>query len=1136
MRSIGSVCKWWLILLFCSSTYYTSAQKQSADYGLVTLEVVKQNVDHTLENIRQQSGCIFIYNREMLQGLPALTLRIRQQPVKLVLQQIEEQTQLRFIPMNGMLVVHRPAANAASPAPQTTMAPAEARPLSGRVVNRKGEALDRVTVYNKRTGQGSFSDSAGYYSVPANPGDELQFSFVGYYQQALKVSGDNSRPADIILSIRLPEVEEVIVSGYQQLRKKMVVSGSTITSMQDFLLPGTATIDGMLQGRVAGLAISNTSGGAAASPRMRIRGTTSFLGNNQPVWVVDGIVQEQPLLTLSASQDVSESLSSMQGNAIAGLHPLDIESISFLKDASASAIYGVQAANGVIVITTKKGGSNTRPVIRFYNDLGVTAPPRNAARGRMTAAERLAVSSSIRDLNKVPPGSIPADSYEAWYHSLQQGDVTQQEFNNHITALSNRNTDWAEQLFHTAFRRQQVLQVSGTQGFLSYFGSIGSNGNQGVLNGENLERTTADLRIVANPGKQLQMDFKTSFYSRKAAGPYQTSAFDYAWYASRTLSSATYYPAASNSFTSTGEMENAALPFNFLEEQSLTGSTTRTRQWQAQLNLRYRLSENLEYNNLIAFSVRRENYSQQAAAGSWYAQEHPGKATATNGDIYVSQQAGAGSTNWRQTLQWTRPEQENAELVVLGGTEFRHTDFDKTNNSSTILSAFSTANYVLHRKYVLNGSARVDASNQFYGDRRTLPSYSIGAAWRMAEEAFLQKQSLVKKLDLRMSWGLQGSILHSSYGWLQLHKPDPGTDPLTGEYFLQLSAIPNGLLTWERTVNASIGIDLQLFTDRLQISADVYRKKGNNLLLDQRVPLEFGTGSLYLNSAGMLNRGFECMLSGTPVRTAQWEWQLSLVYSRNINRAGNSSADRDETPWSAYLDGTKVVEGKPVGGYYAYTFTGLNPENGLPLFFASQDDAAALAPGLTLAYAGSREPVYYGGLESRLRWKHLRFQVLLSYAGGNYIRLRPLYPDAGRNGGGLLPQQNLSAAQAGAWRRPGDEKYTSIPALAGTTLQEQTIVLPGGYTGNAYAMYDLSDARLAPGAYLRCNNILVGYELNAPALKRTGLKSLELHANAGNFLLLASRALEGQDPETGWYGSMSQPLASTFSFGFTASF
>lgn len=862
---------------------------------------------------------------------------------------------------------------------------------SGKVVDEAGEALEGVAVIIKGTSIGTATDAAGHFELDLfdNRNAVLVFSMLGMETQEIKYK--DNRPVIVRLEEDAATVEQVVVTGYQKIDKHQLASSVVSVAASELLGAGQMSIDKMLQGRVAGMAVTNMSSTPGAAPKIRIRGQSSITGNREPVWVLDGIILEEPV-EISAEELNSPDNVNLIGNAISFINPEDIERIDILKDASATAIYGIKAANGVIVVTTKKG-KRGRPRVSYTTSLSVTAPPTYRNMYRMNSAERVAVSQEIQNRGLEFSAFSPTDvGYEGALQRYWNKELTYDQFLDQVTELKNMNTDWYGVLFNPAFSHQHTVTVSGGNDKADYYFSGGYSNDKSVTLGEGLQRYNAMVKVNTWLRRNLRLGFKLSGSLSRTDRPHKSvDLYEYAYNTSRAIplynadGSLAYYTA------STG-YQNERLKYNVLNELAHGGDHTDNSVIALNIDLDWDPFPWMKYSTVLGLSRNNNIQTSWADEQSYYITSLRGLAYGTAvpdpkdsrgnasnyaqnygslpfGGEYETSTTRNTSYTWRNNLLLHHKFASKHDLSANLGVEVRSSKYDGlkstqygylpergkkfadidpaqwpryntllrnhpdviTDTKNNVLSFYGTAAYVYDDRYVLNFNIRTDGSNKFGQDKsvRFLPVWSVSGRWNIANESFFEPAlNVLNDLSIRASYGIQGNV-HPD------QTPDLITnlgtlDGISQEYISKLYKFPNNKLKWEKTSAYNLALDIALFDNRIYGSVDFYYKKGTDQVTTRYLAPSTGANQVSINNGDVENKGWDLSLSFVPVQTRDWTWNISFNTGQNFNKVLN--AGEMDLTFNDYTSGTLVVNGTALNSFYSYKFAGLDDE-GLPTFY-----------------------------------------------------------------------------------------------------------------------------------------------------------------------------------------------------------
>lgn len=1076
-------------------------------------------------------------------------------------------------------------------------------PLPGVSVRVRGTKLATVTDIN-----GKFS-----LTMPEmEPGKAyyLEFTYLGMEKKVVRYHNSNSINVSMIpaATSQLKEVE-VVETGYGRLPRKDMVGAFTTLKGEDVLMPAYQTIDQMLQGKVAGLMVVNSSSRVGSAPKLTIRGKATILGNTDPLWVVDGVIQEDPI-SIDATAAMTTDMKELIGNQVSWLNPQDIENITVLKDASATAIYGSKASNGVIVITTKKGSAE-RISIRYSANFSVRQRPNYDLFDFMNSQERIQFSKEAYDAGVRYQGDpLPQIyTYEGLMAMFNKHMISEADFMKQMERLETVNTDWLDLLTRNSFSHSHNLSVSGGTQRVTYNASFGYSNSEGTEIGNSQNQFTTRLNVGVQFSKRIRASFNISGSSRNSYGYSGVSPQSYALNTSRAVPAfeengerafyKQYYTYQLNK--SLGS--NNTYGYNVLNEMDNSYSKNRGNTFNVSANIDFQLLPWLNYqlvgsmahssNDSESYKGERTSYIETNYRGYGVGEAEPGSALykaallpfggqltnnnsnmtsldmqhklvasktfneihRVNGmfgfEMRSSKTYGKGTNVWgyvpergESLISPSLPE----DIVPIGGTQsigwgalrgLFEGGWSSINNTSNYVSFFGTAAYSLKNRYVMNMNIRSDASNRFGQDKRKQfdPTYSFGFSWKIAEEKFIKDNvKWLDQLNLRATYGIQGNVVNSispeliaSYG---------GLLPGYNEYYTSIASLPNPYLKWERTKTWNLGLDMQIFR-AVTMSLEYYGRR-SNAIIEQDVPEEYGMGTLKLNGGIIVNHGLEWTMNITPIKTKDLVVSIGFNASKNWNKTetDDRTARVDQLTHRDFVAGNSqrpLRKGYSLYSFWAYDFTGLDHETGLPTFRGTQVEEfenpdKTIDPLSFLVYAGESEPFFTGGINPHVRWKDLQVSASFALILGSKKRLPNPYSTF-TYGKMPSPLSNLSKELLNRWKQPGDELHTNIPGLYTSVADILNLYTPDGYFTNRYEMWANSTARLVSGSFFRCNQLSVSYYLPKKICQKIHATSISLSGSTNNLFVIASKKWNGFDPEL---GNSIQPRI--FSFGLSASF
>ncbi|AYZ13239.1 SusC/RagA family TonB-linked outer membrane protein [Chryseobacterium arthrosphaerae] len=1046
---------------------------------------------------------------------------------------------------------------------------------------------------------GTVTDKDGKFilEIPADT-KTILVSYPGYESRIIQINEDRTN-----YTVRLiPEVsdknkiQEVIITGYQKIEKRKQTSAVSTIKMESINQAGVASIDQMLSGQIAGVAVTPETGAPGSPAKIRIRGTASLSGPQDPLWVIDGLPLEGNDVPNFTDKD---NIDQLQNFSIAGLNPNDIEDITILKDAAATAIYGARAANGVISITTKKGKKGSLK-LNFSADTFVTARPDFSRLNLLNASEKVDLELMLArrtdltyrddrgEVMRILTQNNQLDAFRTGGLDAVNPLTLQQ-----INSLRNNNTDWGKLLYRNAINKQYGLSISGGSDRSDYYFSLGYYDEEGTTIGTGFKRYNFTLKNNYKLSDKLNAGIsvfgthseRESFITDADAN---ISPVNYSRNANPYLSP--YNPDGSYRYDRDIDgFEDRYIPFNFLEERENTNYTLKNNSLKAILDLEYKVSKSLRFTSQLGvqydtnktekFAAQNTYFTRKMREGTRYYKDGAYRYFLPDGAVKQNWDNDFFQYNWK--LQGTYSTKINSvhEIDVMAGTELRKTNdnttitrafgYDPVTRRATAIvfptssfaamkqyetyremppvenayaSMFATASYTYDQKYTFFGSVRYDGTNLFGVNKKYkyLPIWAVSGSWLVTKENFMKNITPVSNLRLRASYGLQGNIDRNTSPFFIGEYNDATILPGTKEGIINVISPPNDKLRWEKTTNVNFGIDLGLFQNRINLTADIYSRKGTDMISMKETPLETGFEYTMMNWGSLTNKGFELALSTRNINRDNFKWTTT------INFAHNKSKVLSEQPRDNALLPSR--EGLPVNAVFALKTAGMD-EHGNPLFWKGDEKISAadffklydvyadFLPGQLVdtklsnaelrsmfTYIGDRDPKFTGGIINTFKIHNFDFTVSATFNLKQTVMRTPSYRgsefDRGRN-----------------YTRDVYEAGSSLPGITSPDMDAN----PDGwmankwFTGNRSNAYSLLDVWAKEVSYIRISSIRLGYTLPKEFTAPMGISALRLSVEGRNLFVFSNGYKGYFDPET--YGNIyAQPITKSITVGFNVSF
>ena len=674
------------VSLLCSSTIY-------AQNSTVNLNYKDASFVEVINEFRKQTGVKFMYNLEKVKNKRCKDLVVKNVPTQQAIDIVLKHFNLAYSMVEGVVVVKEQPEKPQNP-----------RTIKGIVLDENGSALPGVTVLVKGTTIGVSTDVKGNFSItlPGQKENSLIFSFIGMQTQVIKCTDD--KPLKITMKTDASQLEEVTVisTGYSSLPRKDMVGAYTTVKAEDIMMPAYNSIDQMLQGKIPGMVVVNSSSRIGSTPKITIRGTSTIFGNTDPLWVVDGIIQPDPL-PIDASSAVTEDMKNLIGNQISWLNPSDIETITVLKDASATAIYGSKASNGVIVITTKKGSAE-RTSIRYSTHFSFRTRPNYGMFNYMNSKERIQFSKEAYDAGvRYQSDPLPQIyTYEGLMAMYNKRLINENDFMKQMERLETCNTDWFDILCRNSFSHNHNLSISGGSQKVTYNASFGYSSSHGTQKGDDMTQFTSRLNVNTQFTKSLSITFNLSgsFSDKKGYGP----GVNPQSYANQTSRAIPVYDENGNrvfykryyeyQLNRSGQLEYG---YNILNEMENSYSKNNSKNFNVSINADWSITDWLKYqfvgsiaystNNSESFAGEKTSYIERNYRGYAYGTEPSGSAKFNAallpfGGELATNVINNTSYNMQHKVVFSRTINEIHRLNAMAAMEIR--SGDNKNNTNTV--------------------------------------------------------------------------------------------------------------------------------------------------------------------------------------------------------------------------------------------------------------------------------------------------------------------------------------------------------------------------------------------------------------------------------------------------------------------
>ncbi|MDJ1504477.1 TonB-dependent receptor [Xanthocytophaga agilis] len=1005
---------------------------------------------------------------------------------------------------------------------------AQERTITGQVTSSSDQQpLPGVSVIIKGTARGSSTDASGKYTLSVPENATLVFSFIGYLSKEVPVG--NQSIIDVPLITDVNELSEIVVTGYgSQIKRDVTGNIARVTSKEIENTP-TPSLDAALQGRAAGVLVNQGTGKLGQAVQVRIRGASSISAGTQPLYVVDGIV-----LTTG-----DQSSSGGATNPLADINFNDVESFEILKDASAAAIYGSRAANGVVVITTKRGKSAKTNVAVNYQT-GISKPTRRVR--MLNATEyvnfyRQAAANSDR-IEEIDPAS--EDSYTTYMNGFF--DYYSAETFGTDKAV---NTNWQDEIFLNDAPSNQIdLNVSGGSDKTRFFISGQYLDQKGILIGNAFNRISGRINLDQQVSKIFKFGFNLSLarsFNDRLSGDRQ---FD------NPLQAAALTPISPTIDPTTGlaigtPPGDPDLPNYYNPLINIGNAYYRQIGYRNISNVfgELTLLEGLTFRSEFGIDIlnqQEEAYynaktNRNTSGANGLGQNYYTGVLNYTTNNYFSYNKVLGIHSLGLTLG-TSYQQSQTKRNYIEGRQFpgeayrliqsaalKSGGFSRESNFR-FLSYFLRANYKLNEKYLLSVSARIDGSSRFGKNSKYGFFPAASAGWVLSEEDWLKDNSFMSFLKLRTSYGLTGNAEIGNFPQLGLFAGDGNYGDTPGQRPYQLS---NPNLKWETTTQTDVGIDFGFFNNRISGEIDYYFKETKDLLLNVNVPGSTGFPTIVQNVGKLQNQGWEFVLN-TQNLVNEFKWTTSLNLSSNRNKVINIQGQIIE---AGLENMSRVVEGQPIGVFYTAEYAGVDPANGDALWYKNTPNADGSRDRTTTndytetqrVVSGNPWPSLVGGITNTFNYKGFDLSVFFNGQYGNKINFYGVGRYSSANG---RYEDNQTADQLNAW----------TPQNTNTNIPEARLFYNNGAQPSTRFIYD--------GSFLRLRTLTLGYTIPQSIINKAKISKAHIYFSAQNLLTITN--YKGWDPEVNaddivsniaqGYDFYSAPQAKTFLVGINVNF
>jgi len=1000
--------------------------------------------------------------------------------------------------------------------------------VKGVVKDGTGEAIIGASVMEVGASatNGTITDFDGNFSLNVSANSKLRISYIGYQTQEIAISGKTQ--FDVTLREDAALLDEVVVVGYGNM-KRSDLTGSVSSINEDAIKKSVVTsVDQVLQGRAAGVQIQANTGMPGGSSSIRIRGINSLQMSNEPIFVIDGVI-------------IDGSTGSGSNNALASINPADIVSMDVLKDASATAIYGSRAANGVIMITTKRGEKGEAN-ITYDGYIGWQQMPKKLD---MLNLREYAEHRNVRS----------GQDYAG-----QDWGIVRPDHNYVRTDLLGKGTDWQDEMFSRAMMTSHNLSVSGGSDKGSYALGAGLLDQDGIAIGSGFRRMNLRGSFDHQVKSYLKVGVNFAFSeSRQKLTISDGSLIEVALKQTPNVavrnSDGNFDGPDTDEWTQTNPVGMAMLRENRNEKMGIRTNTYAEATiidgltFKTELSTDYGVSNTYRFDPSYSFGAI-ENETRTGEFSKSYNKYWAWRNYATYAKTFGVHNINAMLGQEMQKSRWEDLRGARTGYLSNAATDLILGDLSTATNNgnseeSSIMSYFGRMFYSYDDKYLLTFTMRRDGSSKFYPDNRWGWFPSAAFAWRVSNESFLRDHPVIDNLKLRFGWGTVGNQNVPNNAYRPVYSSANttwGTGMLAGN-------TPNPELKWETTYSSNLGFDLSLFHSKVELVVDFYHKNTKDLLLRLPLPAYVGTSNSpgstsapWMNIGSLENRGFELSLNTANLDKGGFQWRSNLVFSMNRNKVKElytetSLIDVTNQSGSTITTITRTEVGHPIGRFYGYKVIG-RFEKATDFYYKDANGAitpVALPEGMDisktgvwigdyifedvnkdgvineqdLAVIGNPEPAFTYGIGNTFSYKGFDLNIFLSGSYGNEVVnwSRRILEDPRQNTN--LLKSALNYAKLGLIDANGPDDYRNVQIVGGDPHAARM----GASGKTSESNYRFSDLFVEDGSFLRIQSISLGYTLPRKLTQPIGIQNLKLYCNLQNVYTFTKYS--GFDPEIG---------------------
>ena len=1101
----------WITLLFFCFTVTGFMQAANAVFAQTTVTATFKNatLSEVLWEVQRQTDFTFVYSTEEVKNVKVEKLIVNHEKIANVLDKCLKGSGLTYTVHDGVIAI-KPVSKV-----EEMAAPQQKTKLNGTVVDETGEAIIGANVIVKGTTNGCTTDLDGHFTLDVDhlPAT-LMVSYIGYIRQEIKVTSAKTIKVEMTPDNNL--MDEVVITGYGTF-KKSAYAGSAASVKGETLkdVPAISFKD-LLQGNAPGVQFTSSSGQPGASSSLRIRGMGSFNASNSPLYVIDGVPMRSGTINTMSSDAGLDIMSTINSS--------DIESVTVIKDAAAASLYGARAANGVVLITTKKGKAG-KPSISLKADWGSSDFAMDY-RPIMGGEERRQYIYDGLVAGQIKKGKSEADAM-----AYADGEI-----DDYAPVPWCGYTDWDDVLFKKGNHQSYEASLSGGTDRFKYYSSLSYLKQDGIAINSGLERISGRLNVDFQATSKLKLGANVLFATVNQDVYSEGTSYSSPFYTSRNAvvpSDPIYNEDGSwnRDLIRIGD-RNPLLSATYDYQREYVTRTFNTIYGEYEFIKDLKFKSTFSYDYVITkgkdWSDPRTSNGDDINGGMSKKYYEYNKMVWAN---QVSYKTSIARDHHIDALVGYEIDDQYRDYLSGYATNFATHDKNQISNGmktesvggndtrTRMVSYLTRLNYDYKNKYYLGGSFRTDGSSRFQRDNRWGSFWSISGAWRIIEEKFMSPtKDWVTDLKIRASYGVNGTLPSDYFGYM-------GLSSLTNGYLEQPGIIQSQLrnddLQWETNYNLNLGLDFALW-NRINVTLEYYTRTTKNLLMDRPISMTTGFSSYLMNIGEVKNKGVELEISSTNIQTKDFSWNTTFNISHNKNKIVTLDGMQTEIKSGSQI--RKV--GKSYRTFYMIEFAGINPETGAPQFYTNDVDENGnyikdITEEINKAHAivldKHAEPNAIGGLSNTLRYKWFDLNFMFSYQFGGYSYDN--WAQKTEHGGNDL-EANIPSYYKDSWKKPGDvTKYELFYEKPSVAMNKVT-----------------TTRRLHSTDFIRLKTLTFGFTVPKDWTRKIGIENVRLYASANNLWTWA--AYDYYDPEavSGGTAIWGTPPLKTVTFGINVNF